>query len=285
MDATQIQLSQSLPIKAVFRDSVVGIRYLHPRIVPPGAIPVNRPLLYYFILELTFFKSYRRFQMTFISAAAAAQFVDAICPVCPCKPNQPAAPSHTARQSTTANVSTNFQTRPFSLARPAVPPFSSSTLNPSKTSVPTKNSAYTQNPVPSCSSLKFSSDPIDPATRNSSETAQSSSNQSSSHDTSAPSSFSSGMMPPPPPATHPLSLEAEPNESHKAEFMESLKKTCSLNTLSRSQLEDLVAQVVREDGFAKLVCIHNSVVHLSDLMLLKLESLDSMWKVKGYLGR
>lgn len=32
---------QGLPLKAVFRDSVVGVRYLHPRVVATGATPVR----------------------------------------------------------------------------------------------------------------------------------------------------------------------------------------------------------------------------------------------------
>lgn len=31
----------SLPLKAVYRDAVVGIRYRHPHVVPAGASPVS----------------------------------------------------------------------------------------------------------------------------------------------------------------------------------------------------------------------------------------------------
>jgi hypothetical protein len=59
------------------------------------------------------------------------------------------------------------------------------------------------------------------------------------------------MMPPPPPDRH-----CPPEgESIGPDFLESLKKIPALYDLSRSQLEELVAQVVREDGFAKLVRI------------------------------
>ena len=30
-----------LPLKAVYRDCIVGVRYLHPRVVPEGASPVS----------------------------------------------------------------------------------------------------------------------------------------------------------------------------------------------------------------------------------------------------
>jgi hypothetical protein len=32
--------NQSVPLKVVYRDSVVGFRYLHPRVIPLGASPV-----------------------------------------------------------------------------------------------------------------------------------------------------------------------------------------------------------------------------------------------------
>ncbi|KAG1721382.1 hypothetical protein EDD22DRAFT_731737, partial [Suillus occidentalis] len=56
--------------QAVYRDAVVGIRYLHPRTANSTCQPV-----------------YRRFQITFTTATSAAQFIDAIRPVCPCRLN------------------------------------------------------------------------------------------------------------------------------------------------------------------------------------------------------
>ncbi|KAF9051096.1 hypothetical protein BDZ89DRAFT_1154009 [Hymenopellis radicata] len=64
--------SHGLPLKAVYRDTVVGMRYLHPR-------------------EFNTAPTYRRFQMTFTAAAAATQFINAIRNVCPCKLNGTAA--------------------------------------------------------------------------------------------------------------------------------------------------------------------------------------------------
>jgi hypothetical protein len=64
------------------------------------------------------------------------------------------------------------------------------------------------------------------------------------------------MMPPPLPSrevTRPV--ECETKDTVESEFFESLKKTPTLNDLTQSQLEDLVAQIVREDGFEKLVSI------------------------------
>ncbi|KIY74328.1 hypothetical protein CYLTODRAFT_484647 [Cylindrobasidium torrendii FP15055 ss-10] len=61
-------MRQQTPLKAVYRDSMVGIRYLHPR-------------------QLTANPTYRRFQMTFTSPATVTQFLNTIRNVCPCKPN------------------------------------------------------------------------------------------------------------------------------------------------------------------------------------------------------
>lgn len=37
----QAQLTQGLPLKAVYCDSLVGFRYLYPRPTPPGSSPVD----------------------------------------------------------------------------------------------------------------------------------------------------------------------------------------------------------------------------------------------------
>ncbi|KAF9070096.1 hypothetical protein BDP27DRAFT_1420315 [Rhodocollybia butyracea] len=58
-----------LPLKAVYRDSVVGIRYLDSST-----------------------GTFRRFQITFSSTSEASQFVDSISSVCPCKANNAASP-------------------------------------------------------------------------------------------------------------------------------------------------------------------------------------------------
>ncbi|KAJ8090357.1 hypothetical protein PM082_018953 [Marasmius tenuissimus] len=69
------QQPEGLPLKAVYRDTIVGIRYLHP-------LDGN---------------TYRRFQVTFASSPAVAQFIQSIETICPCKANNnnpvPAAPA------------------------------------------------------------------------------------------------------------------------------------------------------------------------------------------------
>lgn len=36
-----LQAPQGMPLKAVYQDAVVGIRYQHPRVSPPGTTPVG----------------------------------------------------------------------------------------------------------------------------------------------------------------------------------------------------------------------------------------------------
>ncbi|KIY44418.1 hypothetical protein FISHEDRAFT_61945 [Fistulina hepatica ATCC 64428] len=69
---SQRQNPRGPPLKAVYRDAVVGMRYLHA--TSPGATPQSTPG-----------KSYRRFQITFNSASAATEFIERIRTVCPCK--------------------------------------------------------------------------------------------------------------------------------------------------------------------------------------------------------
>ncbi|KAF8635204.1 hypothetical protein AX17_003980 [Amanita inopinata Kibby_2008] len=61
------QQQQEFPLKAIHRDNLVGIRYIHPK-ESIGTNPV-----------------YRRFQITFASAALVGEFINCICTVCPCK--------------------------------------------------------------------------------------------------------------------------------------------------------------------------------------------------------
>ncbi|TRM69492.1 hypothetical protein BD626DRAFT_624845 [Schizophyllum amplum] len=90
---------QGLPLKAVYRDSVVGIRYLSQREGDPSS-------------------NFRRFQVTFSSTTAAAQFIDSISSVCPCKANPPPANQSLTRQATLMGT----PARPSPYSRPSVTP-------------------------------------------------------------------------------------------------------------------------------------------------------------------
>ncbi|THH09384.1 hypothetical protein EW145_g2046 [Phellinidium pouzarii] len=61
--------TQGLPLKAVFRDNMIGIRYLPPQAQSNAS------------------SEYRRFQITFQASHAAAAVIEAIQDVCPCKPS------------------------------------------------------------------------------------------------------------------------------------------------------------------------------------------------------
>ncbi|KAG2354359.1 hypothetical protein BDR07DRAFT_1426629 [Suillus spraguei] len=104
-----------------------------------------------------------------------------------------------------------------------------------------------------------------------------SSTEGSLPDSSQPSSStrsSSNTMPLPPlPSSATLSVQSEsrPSEgcnSTRAQFVVSLHDTLALHKLSHAQLESIIAQVIREEGFSQL-----------------LASLDTMWRVKGFLGQ
>ncbi|KAL0956327.1 hypothetical protein HGRIS_002479 [Hohenbuehelia grisea] len=81
LGAHQRQGPQSLPLKAVYKDAMVGIRYLHP-ITPGPHLP----------------SVFRRFQITFSSATSASEFINSIQHVCPCKENPPTPNPVTTRQ-------------------------------------------------------------------------------------------------------------------------------------------------------------------------------------------
>ena len=134
------QTLQGVPIKAVYQGAVVGMRYQHPRVIPPDQTPVSL-LLVFSVLAVHkshrskhFIKQYRRFQITFQSEAAAAAFVDSIRFICPCKPNTGPPPrgpraqsSVMQRKPTGATQTSNGAHIPTSAANLALASRSSST--------------------------------------------------------------------------------------------------------------------------------------------------------------
>ncbi|KAG9103948.1 hypothetical protein FRC06_006733 [Ceratobasidium sp. 370] len=76
---------RELPLKAVYKNSTVAFRYLHPQ-----------------VQSSTSAQTYRRFQMTFKSEAEAADFIQSIQLICPCdksRSHQPAATQATSSSS------------------------------------------------------------------------------------------------------------------------------------------------------------------------------------------
>jgi len=249
------QQSQGLPLKAVYRDTVVGIRYLHPRVVAVGSRPV-----------------YRRFQITFMSATAASQFIDAIRNVCPCKANPTSGPARnmtmnpavTRSQIDTAGIIHSSLTS----SRPTTSSSATLSFLPSNETVYPNMGPDIQGPV------NFT--PRDEVGKANSQTVAIALPESSPPSSSLNNSQGMMLPPPPPPiAAQILQPTATPSvtslrssASSEDSFIASLRETPALYHLPRAELEKLVGLVVREDGFAKL-----------------LEDLDSMWRVKGFLGR
>ncbi|KIK40723.1 hypothetical protein CY34DRAFT_13514 [Suillus luteus UH-Slu-Lm8-n1] len=275
------QLDHGLPLKAVYRDAVVGIRYLHPRTADSTCQP-----------------AYRRFQITFTTATSAAQFIDAIRPVCPCRLNpqpqplvtrttvattgppdgisrrgtilpavsqpQPSMVGTPLRPTPTILLSDNPSSEsnlpafaPSTPIRFASVALSSSSTKTTSVAAPSHDSAFFTPPetpritIPKSSQCQAPSSSIN-------------STKGSLPDSSQPSSSirsSSNAMPPPPlpsSVTRSLQSESRPVEGHdstRAQLVASLHDSPALHKLSHAELESIVAQVIREEGFAQLVSV------------------------------
>ncbi|KIK48101.1 hypothetical protein CY34DRAFT_72839 [Suillus luteus UH-Slu-Lm8-n1] len=300
------QPDHGLPLKAVYRDAVVGIRYLLPRTADSTCQPVH----IYRSLK-TFYQIYRRFQITFTTAISAAQFIDAIRPVCPCRLNPQPQPLVTRTTVATTGPPDDIPRRGITLptvSRPQ-PSVGGAPLRPTPTILFSDNPSSESNLPAFASSTPVRCAPMalsSSSTKTSSMAAPShdstfvtpsetpritilkssqcqapsgsiNSTKGSLPDSSQPSSSirsSSNTMPPPPlpsSVTRSLQSESRPIEgrdSTRAQFVASLQDTPALRKLSHTELESIVAQVIREEGFAQL-----------------LASLDTMWRVKGFLGQ
>ncbi|KAG1903295.1 uncharacterized protein F5891DRAFT_1018602 [Suillus fuscotomentosus] len=288
------QPDHGLPLRAAYRDTIVGIRYLHPRLADSTCQPV-----------------YRRFQITFTTATSAAQFIDAVRPVCPCRLNPQPQPlvtrvppvatagliddiPHRGTLTAVSQALPSMGGTPFRLApttllsenpssesnlsafAPSTPvrftpvALSSSSTKTTSVAAPSHDGTFVTPPetlpiaIPKTSQCQASSGSIH-------------STKGSVPDSSQPSSStlsSSNTMPPPPlPSSVTRSLQSEnrPSEfrnSTRAQLVASLHDTPALHKLSHTELESIVAQVIREEGFAQL-----------------LASLDTMWRVKSLFGQ
>ncbi|KAG2121330.1 hypothetical protein BD769DRAFT_1361433 [Suillus cothurnatus] len=289
------QPDHGLPLKAVYRDAVVGIRYLHPRTADSTCQPV-----------------YRRFQITFTTATSVTQFIDTVRPVCPCRLNpQPQPPVARIPTLATTGLLDDISRRgtilqDVSQARPST---GGTPLRPAPTTLLSENPS-SESDLPSFApSTPVSFTPVALSSSSTKTTSVSTlshdstffappetprmtvpkssqcqapsgsitSTKGSLPDSSQPSSStrsSSNTMPPPPlpsSVTRSLQPESRPSEGHnsaRAQLITSLHDTPALHKLSHAELESIVAQVIREEGFAQL-----------------LASLDTMWRVKGFLGQ
>ncbi|KAG2153722.1 uncharacterized protein EDB93DRAFT_1239672 [Suillus bovinus] len=266
------QPDHGLPLRAVYRDAVVGIRYLHPRTADSTHQPV-----------------YRRIQITFTTATNAAQFIDAVRPVCPCRLNPQPQPLVTRIPSVaTTGLIDDISRRGTILpaASQARPSMGTTPLRSASTILLSDNPSSESNLptfAPSTPVSTFFTPPETPRTtvpKSSQCQAPSgsiNSTKGSLPDSSQPSSStrsSLNTMPPPPlPSSVTRSLQSESRSLEnrnptRTQLVASLHDNPALHKLSHAELESIVAQVIREEGFVQL-----------------LASLDAMWRVKGFLGQ
>ncbi|KAJ3539281.1 hypothetical protein NM688_g6387 [Phlebia brevispora] len=353
-----------LPLKAVYRDAIVGIRYQHPRNLPPGVTP-----------------TFRRFQMNFQNASDASSFVDAIRPVCPCKANPPAVSAGLQNRSMTMLPGTSTAQKSASGSMP--PPPESTTRQPLRSAMTMAPGPPTAPKVASVS-MQPPSEPVNRHPLRSAATMQPSDTRppafpgrevaakdsnSSCGPTDTPfvavppaqqhpnredfsglsrssgvdglrasesveiplnafsgsdlplvdlqsqgqisqtapnalsgftleSSISGGVLPgetsvplfvpgaciQPYPSAGTNAETAVRSSNPRDQLLASLREVPPLYQLERAELETLVAQVVREDGFMTLA---SAVISESTKLIpssIKLKTLDSMWTVKTFLG-
>ncbi|KAI9463606.1 hypothetical protein BJY52DRAFT_924053 [Lactarius psammicola] len=273
---SQVHPGQGPPLKAVYRGAVVGIRYQYP-----FSAPATSPA------------SYRRFQVNFASASDAAQFIDAIRPVCPCKENAgplapptltngPPVPTAMPRPSMlppslstvgTFKSETQGSSQDLSQKVPRFPPHSSSDLSlaPSSSDPAPPAPPYQYYPPPGLGCDESSRPPssLVPDTRSSQLPPCSGSAAPSLPASSQLTSTAATLAPQPTPLTATATQRDDESEgrAHEA-FLESLREVPGLYSLTRRELENLVSVVVREPGFPRL-----------------LEALDSMWVIRGFLAQ
>ncbi|KAI6104043.1 hypothetical protein EDD16DRAFT_1492858 [Pisolithus croceorrhizus] len=262
---------QGLPLRAVYRDAVVGIRYLHPKTVPPGCQPV-----------------YRRFQVTFGSILEASQFIDTIKPICPCKPN--AQPNQMTRNSTMLARAGLGRTSTISDAMPSerpMPPnepvFKPATNYRSMTGIqmsPTRSGwqssgissttlSSEDNGFVICSKAHYLPDSQRKELGAVNSSNPSSQPHSANHNSNmVPPLFVPRNLPRSTEVPAPSPAATESIEPERPDLLSSLGTHPSLYNLSQPDLERLISQVVREEGFARL-----------------LDGLDALWRAKGFLAR
>ncbi|KAI9442188.1 hypothetical protein H4582DRAFT_1809893 [Lactarius indigo] len=289
---SQIHPGQGPPLKAVYRGAVVGIRYQYP-----FSGPATSPA------------SYRRFQVNFASASDAAQFIDVIRPVCPCKETTgpPAPPIPTDRplvppsapiqpllaRSTLARYHTSAVQRPSMLPPsvgiavstlksetqgssqefpprvPRFPPHSSSDLSLAPSSSDPAPAVTLPHPTPSYDRSSQQSFALPPDTRSSQFMAPSGSAAPSLPTLSQPTSTAATLAPQPTPPTATATQRDDESEKRAREAF--------LESLR--EVPELYTLTRRE--LENLV----SVVVREPGFPRLLEALDSMWAIRGFLAQ
>ncbi|KAF8623099.1 hypothetical protein AX15_006510 [Amanita polypyramis BW_CC] len=273
---------QGLPLKAVYRDNLVGVRYLHPK------------------ESINTSPTYRRFQVTFASVAVVTEFINVICTVCPCKLN----PADNTTLSSVQVQGSNFVAK--NMGPPQVPPRV-------ELSVPTADRTVSAVHIPALiSKHRAPSDKEAPTLQLSSSQYASSCSQFTSSPTNVDAehlrsytlqepvreSGTSTWMPEfgnrsvqAEQYTRPIipesQLSSQGTEAHRHQtscptlegsgvrtrseatdnFLSVVQSASQLYDLSPAALEQIVGKVVREEGFPRL-----------------LESLTKLWGLKGLIN-
>ncbi|KAI5890561.1 uncharacterized protein SCHCODRAFT_02690501 [Schizophyllum commune H4-8] len=281
-------LSQGLPLKAVYRDNVVGIRYLYQRDNDPTS-------------------KFRRFQVTFSSTPAAMQFIDSISSVCPCKANPPPVGQSLTRQATI--MSTPARPSPYSRSASVTPtrvphgnrsihsvdkstlqtapsfaietesytspsfvvptppsglktlPETGSALGPPPSSLPPSspygNAAYLSNLSSRATSQPPSAqDDTLPSHSGYGSRTLPTPSQSSAPSSTPVSTSDCEMMPPPPPLAAPSSDSASQNQDRRdqpAPLLAAVREASGLYDMPKEELENMLANIIREEQFLSLV--------------------------------
>ncbi|TEB30339.1 hypothetical protein FA13DRAFT_1856756 [Coprinellus micaceus] len=256
------QHSEGLPLKAVCRDTLVGLRYLFSR--PDAPQPI-----------------YRRFQVTFGSSKDATDFVQAIKSVCPCKTLAAAVPLGTQLLNSGPTI--------------APPPVRSKAAPASRAQVDLDNDplqlhamrqqhtlqgqlSQLMGPPPFIPTAKSICPPLERHDYNSSfahsthQQQQPPSQQPSSSPLTSlglsancrnESHISNSQSTSSQQQHHPFSFSSSPVDA----MLSSLREATGLYDLPDDGLEHLVARIVREDGFIRLM-----------------ERLSSMWRIRSLVG-
>ncbi|KAH6914344.1 hypothetical protein BKA70DRAFT_1143189, partial [Coprinopsis sp. MPI-PUGE-AT-0042] len=293
----QRQAAEGLPLKAVYRDSVVCVRFLHLQT-----------------------QAYRRFQISFRSLADTTNFVNAIKTACPCKllPGPPNAPN-TAGTSTNAPRQPSRTVSPMLNRAPSMLPNAFDTPNPGRalprsatmappSQLPRYNSAaidmnfdggFAAADAPDPAFALMANPPVSamgppsfiptlkkPAARSMERTSSAFPlsqdlafpDVHTYHQHSSQGFPSSSQLPPsssPPPSSAGQSQQPElqnsrsqtPSNQAGAALMASLRDATALYGMSTETLEQAIGEIVREDGFVRLM-----------------EKLDSMWRIRALAG-
>ena len=235
-----------------------------------------------------FTQSYRRFQINFASALDASQFIDAIRPVCPCKENAgpplPQIPTNRPPVRMSASIQAPSPHAPLVRHHTSAPqrtsmppPFASATSTieyAHHRSGSQEESSQRASHFPLLSSSELSLVPsTDPAPPHHPAGFDRPSRPSSALPEMHPSQFTaqsggrSSNTSSLPASSQPCSAATltpssqGPAEKTREAFLESLRETPELYSLTRPELENLVSVVVREPGFPRLVrCASRSSV-------------------------